>query len=550
MRNGRRGNVDNLLLDLSLPADCVDFTQTGVGRFAARYGFLEKPARIRFRILDSDIKVMPGVSCADITLDADNFSRMQLDVRRIFITENETNFLAFPSVPCAMVIFGSGYGWDALAKARWLDRCEAWYWGDIDTHGFAILDQLREHFPRIASFENTHVHTPNGASFRLLKSAAIYGPNAGGKSNLLQALGFLRRSLISRRITDRPDPEDEYEKRPFFKLDTTSKDIPSEFEVTFMDKGVRYQYGFSLLWEKVIEEWLLVYMSDKPQEWFRRSIDKATGEDVYKFSTYFKGQKETWKKSTRKEALFLAVAAELNSEQLRPVYHWLLKLEVLDRHLLYKGFIDVCLIENEHGKKILLDFLTAADLGITDIRLRTEIRKIMRQSNINGSVSAGFVEREFKRPVFIHRHDEINEYFELNEESEGTQRMFLLASYVLCALNSGTITLIDELEDSLHPSLARFIIGLFNSAENKRGAQLIFSTHNTGLLDIKETFRRDQIWFAEKNSSRATVLNSLADFYPRKDANVESGYLTGRYGAVPFVTEFTPNYGESGDGAR
>ena len=151
------------LLDLSLPADCVDFTQTGVGRFAARYGFLEKPARIRFRILDPDIKVMPDVSCADITLDADNFSRMQLDVRRIFITENETNFLAFPAVPGAMVIFGSGYGWDALAKARWLDRCEAWYWGDIDTHGFAILDQLREHFPHISSFlmdsATLHAHT-------------------------------------------------------------------------------------------------------------------------------------------------------------------------------------------------------------------------------------------------------------------------------------------------------------------------------------------------------------------------------------------------------
>jgi len=140
------------LLDLALPADSVDTARTGVAQFAARYGFLDKPTRIRFRILDPEIRVVAGVSCPDITLDADSFSRLEIDARRVFITENETNFLALPNIPGAIAVFGAGYGWDALARARWLDRCAIHYWGDIDTHGFAILDRLRSHFSHAGSF--------------------------------------------------------------------------------------------------------------------------------------------------------------------------------------------------------------------------------------------------------------------------------------------------------------------------------------------------------------------------------------------------------------
>ena len=140
------------LLDLALPAGSVDAAKAGVAQFAARYGFLEKPTRIRFRILYPDMPSVAGASCPDITLDADSFSRLTLDVRRVFITENETNFLALPSVRGGVAIFGAGYGWDALAKAKWLEQCAIYYWGDIDTHGFAILDQLRGHFDHVASF--------------------------------------------------------------------------------------------------------------------------------------------------------------------------------------------------------------------------------------------------------------------------------------------------------------------------------------------------------------------------------------------------------------
>lgn len=140
------------LLDLALPADAVDHSKTGIGQFAARYGFLEKPARIRFRVLDPAIQAIPGLICPDVALDADSFSRLDLAVQRVFITENETNFLAFPRVKEAIVIFGAGYGWDALAQSHWLKNCSIHYWGDIDTHGFGILNQLRGHFEHVESF--------------------------------------------------------------------------------------------------------------------------------------------------------------------------------------------------------------------------------------------------------------------------------------------------------------------------------------------------------------------------------------------------------------
>lgn len=139
------------LLDLALPEEAVDVTKTGVPQFAARYGFLEKPARIRFRILDPEIRPVAGVICPDVTLDAESFSRLDIDIRRVFITENETNFLSLPDFSGAIAVFGAGYGWDALARARWLEHGAIHYWGDIDTHGFAILDQLRAHFSHVES---------------------------------------------------------------------------------------------------------------------------------------------------------------------------------------------------------------------------------------------------------------------------------------------------------------------------------------------------------------------------------------------------------------
>ncbi len=139
-------------LDLALLPAAIDATATGVAQFARRYGFLDKPVRIRFRVLDPALPSLPGChELPDITLDAASFAALALPVSRVFMTENETNFLAFPPREAAIVVFGAGYGWDALARAAWLARCQLHYWGDIDTHGFAILDSLRGHFPHVSS---------------------------------------------------------------------------------------------------------------------------------------------------------------------------------------------------------------------------------------------------------------------------------------------------------------------------------------------------------------------------------------------------------------
>ncbi|HNB67043.1 DUF3322 domain-containing protein [Accumulibacter sp.] len=145
------------LLDLVLPPEAVESAASGVAQFTRRFGFLDKPVRIRFRLLDPTLPSLPGCHAwprvlPDITLDATSFAALALPVERVFVTENETNFLAFPELAEAIVVFGAGYGWEALSRAGWLHRCQLHYWGDIDTHGFAILDQLRGHFPNAASF--------------------------------------------------------------------------------------------------------------------------------------------------------------------------------------------------------------------------------------------------------------------------------------------------------------------------------------------------------------------------------------------------------------
>ncbi len=140
------------LLDLSLPPEAVDAKAAGVSRFCRRYGLLERPLRIRFRILDPKLALLPTCTDQDITVNQDAFNQLDLAVTRVFITENEINFLAFPFVPDSIVIFGAGYGFEMLAQAVWLTRCAVYYWGDIDTHGFAILDQLRAHLPQTKSF--------------------------------------------------------------------------------------------------------------------------------------------------------------------------------------------------------------------------------------------------------------------------------------------------------------------------------------------------------------------------------------------------------------
>jgi hypothetical protein len=139
------------LLDLALPQDAIDASATGASQFCRRYGFKDKPLRIRFRLLDARVALLPNGCDQDISLTQAAFEQLDLPLRRVFMTENEINFLAFPAMPGSLVIFGAGYGFEAFAGVAWLHQCDLYYWGDIDTHGFAILDQLRSHFPHAQS---------------------------------------------------------------------------------------------------------------------------------------------------------------------------------------------------------------------------------------------------------------------------------------------------------------------------------------------------------------------------------------------------------------
>ena len=148
---GHRGVLAEFF-DLVLPEEAIDATHTGAFGFCRRYGFLDKPARVRFRMLDPTVRLLPMASDQDITLTQAAFSSLAPPVTTVFITENEINFLAFPNVRDSMVIFGAGYGFANLATVHWLQEKNILYWGDIDTHGFAILNQLRGFFPHTVSF--------------------------------------------------------------------------------------------------------------------------------------------------------------------------------------------------------------------------------------------------------------------------------------------------------------------------------------------------------------------------------------------------------------
>ena len=175
------------LLDCVLPANAIEQDQTGVRRFEGRYGFKAKPERIRFRMLDASRGNFGFRPMADIETDVATFSALKPEVSQAFITENEINFLAFPNVPESIVIFGAGYGFDALGKARWLAACRLRYWGDIDTHGFAILDQLRAHLPHAESFLMDRA--------TLLASKQLWGQEAAPVDRDLQRLRSSERAL-------------------------------------------------------------------------------------------------------------------------------------------------------------------------------------------------------------------------------------------------------------------------------------------------------------------------------------------------------------------
>lgn len=380
------------------------------------------------------------------------------------------------------------------------------------------------------------VETGLKAAPRLLSSAVVYGANASGKSNLIKALQYMRGVVVESATAVQPGQT--YAVQPF-RLDTASAEEPTEFEVTVILSGVRHQYGFAMTQQRIVREHLLVYKAFKPQRWFERHYDASSGKDVYEFGTGLKGSKALWENATRSNALFLSMAAQLNSEALLPLFDWFASsLVVFNEQARLNPQVSIEMLKQVGGRKRICDFLTSADISIADIEVVT--RKVPGQT-VHFDVAAGKSELrseeiEEHQLRFSHTTDHGAAVFDLMDESNGTRNLLFLAGPVLDILEKGQTLVIDELDTSLHKLLVRELVRLFHRPEvNIGGAQLIFTTHDTSLLDAPDLLRRDQIWLVEKDNEQASNLIALAEFSPRKNEALERGYLIGRYGGIPFV---------------
>lgn len=376
---------------------------------------------------------------------------------------------------------------------------------------------------------------------RLLGSAVIYGPNASGKSTLVNALDFMRDRVIN--SAKESQANEEIDVIPF-KLTASSRAGDSEFEVAFIEEGVRYQYGFRCNRRRFTEEWLSAYPEGRTQKWFQRVFDPATGEDQYRFSTSFQGgrRRQGWKADTRPNALFLSTALQRNSEQLKPVLNWFQqRLRIIKAHQFLVPSFTMRRCRDEAVKRRVLEFMNSADLSIADIRVDTQVfsPEILPKdmpAALRDELSQQMAGKEMMKTTFLHEDVETHEpvEFDQEEESDGTRALFAFAGPWLDVIEEERVLVVDEIDTSLHPLLVHYLVKLLHHQGGK--AQLIFTTHDTTILSQK-ILRRDQIWFMEKNDKNATELYPLSDYSPRDNEAIERGYLNGRYGGIPFLKD-------------
>jgi len=378
---------------------------------------------------------------------------------------------------------------------------------------------------------------------KLLRTAVVYGPNAAGKSNLFRALHFMQSFVL----LSHSHQEGQIINAAPFALDSRTRKEPSEFEIFFIQDDVRYQYGFTVNRERVTKEWLLAFPEGKAQRWYEREYDAKADADRWYFGSKFTGRRQIWQEATRKNALFLSTAIQLNNEQLKPVFGWFqdrLATILPGAQINMQLSIDHC--ASEEGTQHIMAFMNSADISISGIMvkkipihpMKPEMLPPDMPQPLKEQVMRGMQGKEVPDIRFLHKTNSGESvYFHFGDESDGTQKLFAFAGPWLDVLAKGRILFIDELDTSLHPLMVRFLIGLVQNPEiNKHNAQLIFTTHDTSILDT-ELFRRDQIWFVEKDHEQASRLYPLSDFKPRKGEALEKGYLNGRYGALPFIGE-------------
>jgi uncharacterized protein len=375
---------------------------------------------------------------------------------------------------------------------------------------------------------------------RFLRSSVIYGANAAGKTNLLRALQLMQ-TLVLNSAAAPPASVLPYDP---FKFAKSSRREPSEFLVAFVESGTRYEYSFAFDAERIREEWLVEYAHPRGRTIFERAFNAKTGKYDWKFSDFLKGRRSLWSESTRPNALFLSTAIQLNSKQLLPVFEWFQKrLVVITGFASLNPTLTIKLLESPEGKAKVLPFLQEADLGITGIEFTREPMAIQPGTIMIGG--APIIEQmpgnrapNLLKIKLAHAGEGSEQIgMDLSDESAGTQVLFRSAGAWLQVWENGEVLLVDEIDTSLHPLLTRFLISKFHSqSSNPKNAQLIFSTHNTSFLN-QDVFRRDQIWFVEKDVDGSSRLYPLTDFSPRNDEVLDNWYLRGRYGALPVLNE-------------
>jgi AAA15 family ATPase/GTPase len=382
----------------------------------------------------------------------------------------------------------------------------------------------------------------------LLPVAAVYGANASGKSNVLDAFAFMHDAVA---LSHRSWPPNAGVPRSPFAWGGKRRE-PSLFETSITLAGVRYQYGFSANDERFLEEWLYAWPSKRKQTWFKREGG------AFSFSPNLKGENKLIESVTRPNALFLSAAAQHRHQQLAPISSWFDRIQIINlpRSALYSLPASLQASASADALSILAELPAAPGPKKSGVpgfdldSLRGRLRGLLREADV-GIVDFRFVQptpdsapgdRKPARVQFAHQLKINDSWLPFEQESKGTQMLFNMGVFILLTLERGGMLLIDELEASLHPAIGRRIVGLFNDPKtNPLNAQLIFTTHDTNLLGAslgELVLRRDQVWLTEKDDAGATVLYPLTDFKPRKAENIERGYLQGRYGAVPFLGDF------------
>ena len=389
--------------------------------------------------------------------------------------------------------------------------------------------------------ENTeNIFSTDGMSEKILKTTALYGANASGKTNLISAFSA---AIMMIRLSNNRQPGELLMQMEPFAFDEKTKNEPCEFEFIFYTENNKYVYGFKADRSKIHEEYLYQYLSAKATRIFERNYEK------YEFLQADRTKLETIKNQNLENKLFLSTATTWNYEKTRAPYLWFAQLiDTYAGGMLLNDFVLESYNNDESMelKKFTLKLLGEADIIIKDFRvdvveheLDNNMAMLIRSMNI----PLQFAPQKQRDVNIVMTHEIVDENnkkreysLNYNNESSGTQILFSMAPILKQVFENGKIIIIDELERSLHPSLVEMIIMFFQNSEiNKGNAQLIFNTHDTNLLSL-DLFRRDQIWFAEKDPKKgATELYPLDDFSVRKTENIQKGYLNGRYGAIPFV---------------